>query len=138
MNDYNKLLEDYTCVILDKTNILFTSQDSGVKPILDFYHQYGPSTTPLTVVDKIMGRSAVLLAKLINANKIYTPIISEDALSLAKFYDIECTYNSVVPYIINRDKTGRCPIEASVLGVTDVLEGYSVIIKTLQKLSKKD
>lgn len=131
--DTNNLLLKYTCVIMKEDEIIFTSNEKGVKPLLDFYRQYG-IVENLCVVDKIMGRGAILLAKLIGAEKIITPIISIDALSLAKEYGMKVEYEKVVDYIVNRDNTGRCPIESSVLGISDVNQGYEIILKTLQKL----
>ncbi len=84
-----------------------------------------------------MGKGAVVLAIFIGANKLVTPIISKDALSLANEYNLEVTYNTVVPYIINRDGDGRCPIESSVLEIESIKDGFNKIIKTLKALSNK-
>ena len=104
--------------------------------MLDFYHQTKELKSGYIIVDRIMGRSAVILAKLIQATTIITPVISEPALELAKEYKMNITYNEVVEYIINRDKTGRCPIESSVIDISDPLIGYKTIINTLKNLKK--
>jgi hypothetical protein len=140
MKDYLKLFEsepNKTCFILKKETIVFSSTEKGVKPILDYYNELGISNAPLLVVDKIMGKGAVVLAIFIGANKLVTPIISKDALSLANEYNLEVTYNTVVPYIINRDGDGRCPIESSVLEIESIKDGFNKIIKTLKALSNK-
>jgi len=131
--DTNKLLNSHTCVILENNQVIFSSDEKGVKPLLDFYHQSGVKQK-LCVVDKIMGRGAVLLAKLIGAESIVTPIISKDALALANEYGLKVEYQKLVDYIVNRDNTGRCPIETSVLGISDIQKGYEIILQTLQKL----
>lgn len=126
-------------MLLSKNDqIIYTSDYKGVKPLLDYYHQYGTSSIPLTVIDKVMGRGAILLAKLVNVDKIITPLISEDALALAREYKMDVTYSTLVPYIINNTSTGRCPIESSVLGISDIAVGYHTIMKTLASLSKKE
>ena len=137
MHKYIKLLENHTCVIIRNEKVEFSSSESGVKPLLDYYRLNGISQIPIIVVDKIMGRGAVLLAKMINASEIVTPIISKDALELANYYKMIVYYDEVVEFIVNRNKTGRCPIEASVLGITDVMDGYNKISETLQGLSQK-
>ncbi len=140
MKDYLKLFEldqNKTCFILKEEKIIFSSIEKGVKPLLDYYHEFGISDIPLLVVDKIIGKGATVLAILIGANKLVTPIISKDALSLANEYHIETTYNTVVPYIINRDNDGRCPIESSVVEIDNIIDGYNKIIKSLKALSKK-
>jgi hypothetical protein len=137
MHNYLTLLDNHTCVIINNQKITFSSNESGVKPLLDYYQLNGISKSPLIVIDKIMGRGAVLLAKMINASEIVTPIISKDALELARYYHMKVSYEEVVEYIINRSKTGRCPIESSVLGITDTNVGYTRIIAALQLLSQK-
>jgi len=141
MTHYLSILEtnkDYTCVIYLNNEIVFTSTEKGVKPMLDFYHQTPTLETDYVVVDRIMGRGAVILAKLIHANTIITPMISASALELAQTYHMTITYNELVPFIINRDKTGHCPIETSVLDITDPQIGYQTIIHTLQNLTNQN
>jgi len=136
MSDYLSMLDTHSCIILHDSKIIFVSNESGVKPLLDFYHSNKSFYEDLTVVDRIMGRGAIILAKLIHANQIITPIISEDALELAGKYQMNVEYTQIVPYIINRTQTGRCPIETSVLGISDELQGYTIIIETLKSLAK--
>lgn len=140
MKDYLKLFNDHpgkTCFILKDDEIIFSSYERGVKPILDFYHEFGSTKKGLTVVDKVMGKGAIILAKLINTKYIITPIISVDALDLAKYYNMDIYYESKVEYIINSDKDGRCPIESSVLGIANEQDGYKIIIQTLKDLKNK-
>lgn len=134
MEKYYSLLEDNSLLLLQDDKIIFSSKEKGVKPLLDYYHAFGSSKEELIVIDKIMGRGAILLAQLVNARTVYTPIISQDALNLANEYHMNIHYQQVVPYIINNQATGRCPIESSVLNISDVNIGYEVIIETLKRL----
>jgi len=139
MEKYLNLLGNHSLLLLSEEGVIeFFSDEKGVKPLLDYYHQYGVSKKPLTLVDKVMGRGAILLAQLINVHTIYTPLVSEDALSLANEYKINISYQTLVPYIINNTKTGRCPIESSVIGISDTMIGYQTIMETLKKLSKRE
>ncbi len=126
-----------TCIVLLEDTILFQSEAKGVKPLMDFYAQFGTSNSPLTVVDKIMGKSAVMLACLIGATTLYTPIISQDGLKFAKQKELNINIKQVVPFIINRDQSGRCPVESSVLEIDDIEIGYQTMINTLKVLSQK-
>lgn len=132
------LLEKYTCVIKHHDTIIYTSTKRGVAPILDFYHQKAFTKKDYTVIDKIMGKSAVLLSLLIGAKHIQTPTISEPGLKLAKRFNIQVNYDHIVPFIINRDNTGPCPIESSVLDIDDVEVGYQRIIQKLIALSNQN
>lgn len=130
-----KMNTDKTCFVLDDEDIIFSSQAKGVKPLKDFYEKYGSSNKPLIVVDRIMGKGAVILASLIGAKAIVTPIISEIALSYAKGQGINAHFVKVVPYIVNRTGDGRCPMETAVLEIDDAKNGYDVIDMTLKRLA---
>lgn len=136
-NTYFKDYEEKTCLIYEDDNLVYTSKYKGVKPLLDYYRTKGVSEKSLTIVDRIVGRGAVILAKLIGASKIYTPIASEPAQALADRYQLKLVFDKSVPHIINRDNTGPCPIESCVMGITDVEEGYQKIVDTIAILMKK-
>ncbi len=130
MQDYLKLFTEEplkTCFILRDGEIIFSSSERGVKPIMDFYNEFGTSKTPLTIVDKIMGKGAIVLAILVGAKSIVTPTMSKDALTLVKEYNLEYYTKNIVPYIINRTNDGRCPIESSVLSIDSIEDGYHKI-----------
>lgn len=133
MHDVFHKYPEATCLVFDGENLLFQSTKKGVAPLLDCYNEHG-TLENLTVYDRIVGRGAALLAVLIGATSIHTPWISEAALSFCKTHNVTVDYDTLVDEIHNRDNTGRCPIETSVLGVEDVNEGYHIIIDTLQKL----
>ena len=140
MKDYLKLFIEHpkkTCFIIKDDIVIFSSSERGVKPILDYYNEFGVSDVPLTIVDKIIGKGAVVLAILVGAKTIVTPTISEDGLILAKEYKLNVSFENTVPYIINRDKDGRCPIESSVLKIEDINDGYNKILFKLKELSNQ-
>lgn len=128
---------DKTCIILSDYSIVFSSEKRGVSPMLDYYNLYGKSDKPLIVVDKVMGKSAVILADLIGAETVVTPVISEIALEYAKLNNINTEYDITVPYIINREGNGQCPVEASVIDVNSPEAGYKIICKTLESLKAR-
>ncbi len=131
------LFEEYpdkTIIIYQGDRVIFTSEYKGVRPMLEYMKAFGPSEEPLMVVDRIMGRGAVMLAVLINATTIKTPVISETALELAKVHGLTVEADKIVPYIINREGNGRCPIETSVLDIEDAEEGYEAIKEAIVKL----
>lgn len=133
----NSLLEDNqsSCVILKGEEIVYTSSYIGVKPLLVFMKE-GNDYTPseLVLVDKVIGKAALLLAAKIGIPLIYTPVTSLAALAAAKEHQISLYAAEVVPYIENRDKTGMCPIEMSVKNTTDLDEAFANITETIKVL----
>jgi Zn-dependent alcohol dehydrogenase len=92
----------------------------------------------LILIDKVIGRSAMLFAAKCRINKIFTPVMSLEALEVTKLYNIGCTATNTVPYIINRDKTGKCPIESSVSQTIDLEEALINIKRTAAELANRN
>lgn len=133
----NSILEDNqsTCVILKGEEIIYTSSYIGVKPLLVFMKE--PKTcepNELVLVDKVIGKAALLLAAKIGIPEIYTPVTSLAALAAAKEHHISLNAADVVPYIENRDKTGMCPIEMSVINTNNLDEAFHNINETIKVL----
>ena len=133
----SSLLEDNqsSCVILKGEEIVYTSTFIGVKPLLVFMKEpkiYEESE--LTLVDKVIGKAALLLAAKIGITEIYTPVTSLAALAAAKEHHISLYAADVVPFIENRDKTGMCPIEMSVTNTSDLDEAFLNINETIKVL----
>ena len=140
MNPLNHLKQeleekDYTCVIGNEENILFTSKDKGVKPLLDFFQsdEYKKHTN-IYVADKIIGKGAAFLLIAMSVKGLYTPIISESAQDLLFKHHTDVISGEVVPYIKNRAGDGRCPIESSVVNEDNIEKALQKINQTLEKL----
>lgn len=138
----NELLEYHkcTCIILKNDKIIYKSAYNGVRPLLLFLSENIPldKNDKLILIDKVIGRAAMLLAAKCGIDEIFTPVMSLEALEVAKFYNIVCTAGNTVPYIINRDKTGKCPIESSVSQTIDLEEALTNIKRTVAELAKKN
>lgn len=138
---YSRMLRDMdlSCIILKNDEIIYTSTFIGVKPLLLFLQEgtiLGENDT-LTLVDKVIGKAALLLAVKCGIHRIYTPILSEEALAAADHYGLLVEAEKVVPYIINRAKDGKCPIESSVLDTMDLDEAFSNIKGAIAVLMKE-
>lgn len=138
----NQMLKDYscTCIILKNDQIIYKSNYIGVKPLLVFLNDHISlnQNDELILIDKVIGKAALLLAAKCRINKIFTPIISQEALSAAEYYNIKWEAGKVVPYIINREGTGKCPIEASVTDTMNIDEAFKNIKDALAQLMKKN
>ena len=131
----NKLLLDgYTCVIYDGENEIL-SRERGVSFLLGLYND-SVNLKSHFAADKVVGKGAALLYVLLGVDEIYAHIISSSALDVLCKYGIKCTYNTLVPHIINRAGDGICPIESATMDIDDPDDAPNVIVKTLQMLRK--
>lgn len=89
------------------------------------------------VADKIVGKAAMLLVKL-GVSAVYGEVASVSGVEFLRAHGVEVSYGSLVPYIVNRDKTGCCPMEQAVKDATDVEVGYRLLAETCQILQKRN
>ena len=130
--------KEASCLIYNNGELLYTSNFIGVKPLLDFMEQYPLDFTgqKLVLVDKVIGKAALLLSKLIGIQDIYTPLASSVAIDSASLHNVALYAESIVPYIRNRDNTGMCPLEQSVIGIDDPILALEKIRETIVILMK--
>lgn len=103
-----------------------TYNERGIKTLLSL--QSG-SLTGAFVADKVIGKAAAMMLVRGGAIEVYAEIISEPALEVFKRHRVICLYGEVVPNIINRDKTGICPMEQAVLEVDDIAKAYKILVE---------
>ena len=87
-----------------------------------------------SLIDKVIGRAAAFIAIDGNVQTVYGEMMSEDALQLLKNHKIPATYGKLVPQILNRDKSGLCPMEQTVLGIQSPDEALKLLRKKLKEL----
>lgn len=135
-----ELLEthDAACIILRENEIIFTHAGIGVKPLIAFMEKpIEERSGNLILVDKVIGKAALLMAVKLGIRNIYTPLASEEALDAAKVHRVSIEALETVPYIINRTNDGKCPLEQSVTGIYDPEEAFVKIKMAISELMKK-
>lgn len=103
-----------------------TYNERGVKTLLSL--QSG-SLAGAFVADRVVGKAAAMLMVRGGAIEVYAEVISAPALEILKAHKVVCLYGEVVSNIINRDKTGICPMEQAVLGVNDIERAYGILVE---------
>ena len=111
----------YTCAVARGGKVIFTSRERGVKPLVDCYRQFGQAQPgeDAALADKVIGRAAALLARLMGIRALYAPVISRGALEELKKAGIDAGCETTVEAIRNRAGTGLCPMEQLSKGVTE-------------------
>jgi len=69
--------------------------------------------------------------------KCYAHLISDTAYNWLREQNIKVVYKKKVPFIINRDKTGMCPMENTVMDINDHFLAYEALKKKLSQLTAK-
>lgn len=92
------------------------------------------------LADKVVGKAAAALMILGKVKAVYADTISEQALQLfnSTAQEIDVAYHNEVEYIINRTKTGWCPMELACKDVKTPQECLARIKVKLQELQQKN
>lgn len=122
-----------TCVFC-KGDICHTSEKRGVAPLIEFLDN-GADTVGFSCADRVVGKGAAFLYCALKVQSVYAQVISQKAAEVLEQNGIKCSFEKEVPYIINRSKTGPCPIESAVENVTDTYHAVEVIKETLKNLN---
>ena len=134
------LLDEHqaSCLIFKNQQLIYSSQYIGVKPLLQFIKEKHlmNKTDELILVDKVIGKAAMLLAAYIGVTHVLTPVMSEEAVKVAELYHIDYEALTMVPYIINRQSTGKCPLELSVAATEDKEKAIVNIQEAVAELMK--
>ena len=137
MKDLNKaksLLYGDKCIVLVKNDTALTSDSRGISTMLNFILQ-GENLQGFCIADKIVGKAVALLFVKSQIKCVYAKVISESAIEILKKAQIFVEYERVVEYIINRDKTGLCPMEQAVMNIDDCEIAFTILLEKYKSLN---
>lgn len=66
---------------------------------------------------------------------VYAAVLSREAEEALKQHGIQIEADTLVPRIVNRTGDGLCPMETSVLGISDPAEARKAIERRLAELT---
>ena len=90
-----------------------------------------------SAADKIVGKAAAMLYKLLNVNDIYGEVMSIRAINFLEQNNINFKYKIKTNEIINRKGTGICPMEQTVLNIENPTEAKKLLENKLKELINK-
>lgn len=124
------------CVIVKNNKIVALEKGRGINPLLKLYDEHGKEMKDSVVVDKVIGRAAAFITIKGGAAEVYGKLMSEDAKLLLEEHDVKVSYDLLVPYILNRQKNGLCPLEDSVKNITSPDEAVPAMRRRIEELRK--
>ena len=138
MNQKNKVTERLKeggySFVLYKDGEWSTSEKRGIAPIMELLRENKELLKGAYVADKVIGKAAALLLIEGGISYLHTQVISEHAIEVLRMSNIEFEYQSLVPYIVNRAGDGMCPMEETVLEVTDSTKAYKLLQEKIKKM----
>ena len=107
------LLDNNHRLVIIKNGIITTSNERGVKALLNLLDV----TTDFSgayAADKVVGKAAAMIYVLLGIRALYASVISDGAKAIVESQGILLEYDEAVPYIVNRQGDGVCPMELAV------------------------
>lgn len=125
--------EGCSCVIRKGTEIrLFHRR--GVIDLFELYENETDFMHGAQLADKVIGKGVAALVALGGMTEVYADLISTPALHVLHRAGIPTRFGQEVPYIINRKKDGRCPLETACDGLETPEEMLPAIRKFVDML----
>lgn len=130
--------EGTVCVIVDsRDGSIYRSNQRGIRPLMDWLEHMPEILKDGSIADRVIGKAAAFLMIYGGIKEVYTELISQPALEILAANGIPCDYEKVVPRVLNRDRTGLCPMESCCLQVHEPEAAFEVLRENLKRMSKQ-
>lgn len=113
--------------------VLLSKKGGGIGPLFDALLELGERMKGSCVADRVIGKAAAALCVFSKIKKVYTPVLSKTAVELLVNNKIIYSTDFLVPGILNKDRTGFCPLESITADMEDHREIYDAVKKFLGK-----
>lgn len=135
INEAIHLIEEsgYACVVIKNNKIVDKKTGRGIGPILQLYES--GTLENAVVIDKIIGKASAVILSLAKASEVYGIIMSKDATAWFENVGIKYEAGMVTEKILNRAKTGICPMEMAVANMSDPEDMYIALKAKIAELS---
>ena len=106
----------HTCVLCSHSQTQ-VSNERGVGYLLGLLDSKA-DVSGWYVADKVVGKGAAFLYVLLGVRAVYANVMSVAAREVLERYGIQTEYAELPARIVNRTRTGFCPIESAVVDET--------------------
>lgn len=86
-------------------------RERGVKDLYRLLNEEPEFLDGAFIADKVVGKGAAVLMILGGIGELYADVISLPARRLLATSPVRVSFTLEVPYIVNRTRTGQCPVE---------------------------
>ena len=123
---------EQSLVVLNNDSLSYYN-GHGVSDLLELLTNEPNRLKHAFVADKMVGRAAAVLMAAAGVREVHTNIISTPALKVLREAGISVSFNEEVPQILNRDRSGQCPIDALLNDADDVDECVEILKARFQQ-----
>lgn len=117
--------------------IIYESDKRGILPLYSFMEKFREEAAGVWIGDTVVGRGGALLLVKACPGYVYAGLISEGACRVLESAGIAFEYDRRVPKILNREKTGPCPVETLAAEIEDPGEAWAAVGRFLEEINAK-
>ena len=132
MNDLERAkegLNGHTLCLVRGEEVL-VRDERGIAPMMALLAE-GKDLKGFSAADRVVGKAAAMLFVKAKIRELFAETISRSAAEFLEENGLPFSYRTMTEYIVNRDGTGRCPMENAVLSCNDAEEGYLLLQQKL-------
>ncbi len=123
----NLLSKNLSLIVKKDSKIIFQSSGEMLHDLLRCIKTHKKEIKNALVVDKVVGLAAARLLVFARVKEVYAFIASEPAIKYLQKRNIAIHAKRIVKNILNRDKTGICPMERRALNCRSDSEFYKLL-----------
>ncbi len=136
-NAKKQLYEQRLACVICRGETVYAGTQRGVAFLMDLYRK-GTRLDGFSAADKVVGKATAMLMVLMGITTVHAIVMSQPAAETFERQGIPFTYDTIAPNIINRTKTGICPMEQAVMDVDDPALAPEAIERALQRLREAE
>jgi len=120
--------EDCSCAVVSADGAELILNGQGLAPVIDLLRENPELLRGAAAADKVIGRAAAMLLAYGGVSSIWGDIMSRPALDFLRESNIEASYGTLVPVLMNRVGSGQCPMEAKAAALDSAEEAYRAFV----------
>ncbi len=117
-----------------KSGAVYTETGHSVRPLYKIYAAHGADMDGAFVADKIIGKAAASILVAARAAGVFAYMMSESGLVYLLRHGVSASFETLVPFIENRDGTDMCPMEKTVDGCDEPEECVARIAAFIERV----
>ena len=123
-----------TLAISRRGSVIFTSRNRGVLDLYCLMRDNSEILKGASAADKVVGKAAAMLYAGSGIKELYAGSLSRAASCVLREAGVKVQYENMIPFVMNRDRSGMCPVErlaTTVDTLDELMEGLSHFYKDL-------
>jgi len=128
-------LSGHTICLCKDGKCLFDNK-KGIAPMMGFIAE-NTDLSGYSVADLVVGKAAAMLFVKCKIKSVFAAVLSSGGAAVLEKFGIPYECEKTTPSIINRDGSDICPMEKTVLEISDPEEAYAALKQKILSMQKQ-